>query len=88
MYRRDEARFFERMSQSPLFAEAINSATSIESAILIAVEHGVQVDASSVRAAAAIKTPRKGEDYSAELSDADLEGVSGGIMEDCGPISI
>jgi hypothetical protein len=55
---------------------------------LIAVEHGFQVDASAIRAAAAIKTPRKGEDYSAELSDADLEGVSGGIMEDCGPISI
>ena len=96
----EELRFYDRMATSPLFAEAVAGATSIESAIEIAANHGFDVDESAIRAAAGIrltgsrpKNTHSGldPDESPELSESDLEAISGAgdwWGFNCGPISM
>ncbi|MFY9208859.1 MAG: Nif11-like leader peptide family natural product precursor [Candidatus Nanopelagicales bacterium] len=92
----EELRFYNRMATSPLFSEAISGATSIESAIEIAANHGFDVDESAIRVAAGIqltgsRANNANADPNPELSESDLEAVSEAgdwWKTNCGPISM
>ena len=59
-----------RLAAEPGFAEAMTAAGSAEDAVAVAANHGLTMSAGDITAAMS----------DGELSDADLEAVSGGVM--------